>query len=85
MNQRELKAEYAKLNAAQQTALRKEFPGYYVTYLVYNEATDAITFNVKFTKDEYQWTAILPRNGKIKELRCVKQTIAPNFGYTAAR
>lgn len=85
MNQRELKVEYAKLNAVQQAALRKEFPGYYVTHLVYDEVTDAIAFNVKFTKDEYQWTAILPRNGKLKELRCVKQTVAPKFGYAAAR
>lgn len=76
MNQRELKAEYAKLNTAQQNALRKDFPGYYVTFLVYNEITDAITFNVKLTMTEFQWTAILPRNGKIKELRCIKMETA---------
>lgn len=85
MNPRELKAEYAKLNAAQQAALRKEFPGYRVTFLNYNEVTDAIAFNVKFTKSEFQWTAILPRNGKLKELRCFKQTVAPKFGYTTSR
>lgn len=85
MNQRELKAEYAKLNAKQQAALRKEFPGYYVTFINYNEETDAIAFNVKFTKSEFQWTAILPRNGKVKELRCHKAINSPKSGYIAAR
>lgn len=84
MTKTELQGELAKLNEKQRIALRREFPGYKITYLNYDEATDAIAFNVVI-KSEYQWTAILPRSGRLIDLRCYKAIGDRKIGYSASR
>lgn len=71
MTREELQNELAKLNVKQRNTLAGRFHGYTITFLSYNDVTDAIAFDIVSRRLSFHVTAILNRRGVLK---CVRFT-----------